>query len=157
MRVAHKVGLLIGPAFKRLVALMLIALLLARTGHADQSTAFGDVIVRYNALTTEQLFPEVARSYGIERSPRNGLVNIAIESKSADGAMVAAEVSGKVADLTGHSRSIRFRETNEAGAIDYLGEFPIDAAGTYVFTIRVTPRGQAQPYTLRFNHDYVLD
>jgi hypothetical protein len=150
MRAAQKIAVLIG-----LIALL--ALLLPRSAHADQSAAFGDVLVRYSALTTQQLFPDVARSYGIERSPRNGLGNIAIESRSANGAMIAGTVSGKVADLAGHSRPIRFRETNEGGSVDYLGEFPIDSAGTYVFTISVMPRGHAQAYTLRFNHDYVLD
>jgi hypothetical protein len=95
--------------------------------------------------------------------------------------LIAASVSGSVADLTGHGKPIRFRETRDEGAIDYLGEFPIDASGTYVFTIHVTPGrspsatdgspsapqamdgregpppGRAQPYTVKFNRDYVLD
>ncbi|HSE13320.1 MAG TPA: DUF4426 domain-containing protein [Rudaea sp.] len=154
MRATHKIGLLIG-----LIVMLLLALLVPRTGHADQTASFGDVVVRYSAISTDQLFPAVAQNYGIERSSRNGLVNIAIEKKGSDGAstMIAATVAGKVADLTGHSRTIRFRETNEAGAIDYLGEFPIDASGTYVFTINVSTRGQATPYTVKFNRDYVAD
>lgn len=154
MRVSHKIGLLAG-----LIALMLLALLLPRAGHADQTASFGDVVVRYSAISTDQLFPAVAQSYGIERSARNGLVNIAIQRKSAGGedTMIAAKVEGRVADLTGHSKPIRFRETNEAGAVDYLGEFPIDATGTYVFTINVTAAGQPHPYTVTFNRDYVAD
>jgi uncharacterized protein DUF4426 len=153
MRVSHKIGLLIG-----LIVMLLLALLMPRAGHADQTATFGDVIVRYSAISTDQLFPAVAQSYGIERSSRNGLVNIAVEKKGGDGAgaMIAATVTGKVADLTGHSRTIRFRETNEAGAVDYLGEFPIDASGTYVFTVDVR-LGQATPYTVKFNRDYAVD
>jgi hypothetical protein len=154
MRATHKIGLLIG-----LIVMMLLALLIPRTGHADQTATFGDVVVRYSAISTDQLFPAVAQSYGIERSSRNGLVNIAVENKSSPdaGEMIAAVVTGKVADLTGHSRPIRFRETNEDGAVDYLGEFPIDASGTYVFTINVSKVGQATPYTVKFNRDYVAD
>ena len=154
MRVAHKIGLLIG-----LIALLLLALLLPRTGHADQSATFGDVTVRYSAISTDQLVAAIAQSYGIERSNRNGLVNIAVEQRNAEGAsaMIAAAVTGSVADLAGHSRPIRFRETREEGAVDYLGEFRLDGSGTYVFTIRVTPPGRAQPYTVTFNRDYVLD
>jgi hypothetical protein len=151
MRTAHKIGLIV-----IVIVVMLLALLLPRTGHADQSTAFGDVIVRYSAISTDQLFADSARRYGIERSVRNGLVNIAVEQK-AGGELIAAAVSGSVADLTGHGRPIRFRETRDEGAIDYLGEFPIDASGTYVFTINVTPPGRAQPYVVKFNRDYVLD
>jgi hypothetical protein len=154
MRTHHKIVVAVA-----VIIVLLLALLLPRKGHADQTAEFGDVVVRYSAITTDQLFPAVAQSYGIERSSRNGLVNIAVEKKgSADtGQMIAAVVTGKVADLTGHSRPIRFRETNEGGAVDYLGEFPIDASGTYVFTINVSKAGQATPYTVKFNRDYVAD
>ena len=154
MRATHKIGLMIG-----LIVMLLLALLIPRTGHADQTASFGDVVIRYNAISTDQLFPAVAQTYGIERSNRNGLVNIAVEKKSGTDAseMIAAVVTGKVADLTGHSRPIRFRETNEAGAVDYLGEFPIDSSGTYVFTINVSKVGQTTPYTVKFNRDYVAD
>lgn len=151
MRTAHKIGLLV-----IVIVVMLLALLLPRAGHADQSTAFGDVVVRYSAISTDQLFADSARRYGIARSVRNGLVNIAVEQK-AGGELIAATVSGSVTDLTGHGKPIRFRETRDEGAIDYLGEFPIDASGTYVFTINVTPPGRAQPYVVKFNRDYVLD
>ena len=171
MRTHHKVAVAVV-----VVIVLLLALLIPRTGHADQTASFGDVVIRYNAISTDQLFPAVAQSYGIERSSRNGLVNIAVQKKdSGDGGdMIAAVVTGKVTDLTGHSRPIRFRETNEAGAVDYLGEFPIDASGTYVFTINVSPGrspsaaeamdglerpkvGQPTPYTVKFNRDYVAD
>jgi len=71
--------------------------------------------------------------------------------------MIAAKVSGNVADLSGHKRPIDFRETQENGDVDYLGEFPVDASGTYVFTIQVSTAGQDVPYTIKFNRDYVLD
>jgi len=171
MRTHHKIAVAVV-----VLIVLLLALLIPRAGHADQTATFGDVVVRYSAISTDQLFPAVAQSYGIERSSRNGLVNIAVENKSSldAGEMISAVVTGKVADLTGHSRPIRFRETNEDGAVDYLGEFPIDASGTYVFTINVSPGrspsaaeamdglerpkvGQATPYTVKFNRDYVAD
>jgi hypothetical protein len=153
MRVAHRIALLL------VVIAVLLALLLPRAGHANQSETFGDIVVRYSAISTDQLFPDSAHRYGIERSAHNGLVNIAIERKMPSGepALIAANVSGRVADLAGHARPIRFRETQEEGAIDYLGEFPIDASGTYVFTIDVTPPGVTHPYTVKFNRDYVAD
>ena len=171
MRTHHKIAVAVA-----VILVLLLALLIPRTGHADQTASFGDVVIRYSAISTDQLFPAVAQTYGIERSSRNGLVNIAVEKKGGAeaGEMIAAVVTGKVADLTGHSRPIRFRETNENGAVDYLGEFPIDASGTYVFTINVSPgrspnaaeamdgrerpkAGQATPYTVKFNRDYVAD
>ena len=140
--------------------LLVLALAVSRplAGAAGESE-FGDISVRYSAITTNQLFPAIAQRYGLERSDRNGLVNVAIEHKGDNGtsAMIAADVSGTVADLSGHRRPIRFRETNEEGAIDYLGTFAIDAGGTHVFTIVVNVPGHSQAYTVTFNRDYVLD
>jgi hypothetical protein len=59
-------------------------------------------------------------------------------------------------DLTGHGKPIRFRETRDEGAIDISANFR-STLRTYVFTINVTPPGRAQPYTVKFNRDYVLD
>ena len=154
MRVAHKVAIALV-----VIIVALLALLLPRSGHADQTQKFGDVVVRYSAITTDQLFADVARRYGIERSPRVGLVNIAVERNSgaAEATLISAAVSGSVSSLTGRGKPIRFRETNDEGGVDYLGEFPLEASGTYVFTIDVTPPGRTQAYTVRFNKDYVLD
>ena len=153
MRTHHKIAVAVA-----VIIVLLLTLLLPRTGHA-QSETFGDVTIRYSAISTDQLLADVASRYGIQRSARNGLVNIAIEQRSgsSEPELVAAAVSGSVAELTGRPKPIRFRETRDEGAIDYLGEFAIDGAGTYVFTISVTPSGRAQPYTVRFNRDYVLD
>jgi len=153
MRTHHKIGLVVA-----VIVLLLLALLLPRKGHADQGAEFGDVVVRYSALSTEQLDAGVARRYGIERGAKNGLVNIAIERKAAEpGAMIAAGVSGTVADLAGHERPIRFHETRDEGGIDYLGEFALESSGAYLFTIKVAVPGRAQPVTVRFNRDFVLD
>ena len=94
---------------------------------ADQTETFGDIVVRYSAISTDQLFPEVAKSYGIERSSRwPGQYRGAEKRCRRQAATVAATVSGSVADLTGHRQPIAFRETSENGDIDYLGEFPIE-------------------------------
>lgn len=133
--------------------------LLPFAARSQYEQTFGDMTVHYSALSTARLLPAMAKSYGIAQSASRGLVNIAIERKAADGgsAMIAATVTGSVADLTGHRRPIRFRETQDEGAIDYLGEFALDGSGTYVFTIEVTAPGRAQPYTVTFNREYVLD
>ena len=49
------------------------------------------------------------------------------------------------------------RETSENGDVDYLGEFPLESSGAYIFTVKVTPPGHAQPYVVKFNQDYVID
>jgi hypothetical protein len=153
MRIAHKVGVLLAA-----IALLLVLLLLPRPGHAQQTQDFGDYIVHYSAITTNQLLAEIAKSYGIERSASRGLLNIAVQAKgSGETHMVGADVSAEVSDLTGHRTPIRLRETSENGDIDYLGEFPLSGSGAYIFTVKVTPAGRTQPYVVKFNQDYVVD
>jgi hypothetical protein len=153
MRVAHKVGVLIAA-----IALLLILLLLPRYGQGAQSNTqdFGDYIVHYSAISTNQLMADVAKSYGIERSSRHGLLNIAVQAKS-NTHMIGATVSAEVADLSGHHTPIQVRQTSENGDVDYLGEFPLESSGAYIFTVKVTPPGHAQAYVVKFNQDYVVD
>jgi len=153
MHIAHKVGILLLA-----IALLLILLLLPRKGAGAQAQEFGEYVVHYNAISTNQLVDSMARQYHIERSARRGLLNIAVERKR-DGAssMVGADVSADVSDLTGHRAPIAMRETNEGGDVDYLGEFALTGSGAYIFTVKVTPRGGSQPYVVRFNQDYVVD
>ena len=153
MRIAHKAGV-----FLLALALLIVLLLLPRHGQGAQAQDFGDYVVHYNAISTNQLLAAIASRYGIERSSQRGLLNIAVESRR-DGAlhMVGAEVRAEVSDLTGHRQPIALRETSEDGDIDYLGEFPLSGSGAYLFTVKVTPAGHTQPYVLRFNQDYVVD
>lgn len=153
MRVAHKVDIVILAAL-----LLLLLLLIPKTGHGE-TREFGDYVVRYNAIPTTALGADMAKSYGIERSNRNGLLNIAVQKKrdGAEAELVGAKLSGSVSDLTGHTHPIAFRETREGGDIDYLGQFPVDGSGTYLFTVSVAPAGGGAAYTLKFNQDYVVD
>jgi hypothetical protein len=154
MRIAHKVGVLIVA-----IVVLVVLLLLPQRGHGEQTQQdFGDYIVHYSAITTNQLVAEIARQYGIERSSRRGLLNIAVQAKGGvDARMVGADVSAEVSDLTGHRLPIQLRETSENGDVDYLGEFPLSGSGAYLFTVKVTPPGHTLPYLVKFNQDYVVD
>ena len=152
MRIAHKVGVTLVA-----IALMLLLLLVPRHGRGQATQDFGDYVVHYSAISTQQLAPEIAVQYGIARADNRGLLNIALEAKRGDASMVRAAVTATVSDLTGHSSPIQFRETNEDGAFDYLGEFPLSGSGTYLFTVNVVPPGAAAGYVVKFNRDYVVD
>lgn len=151
MRIAHKVSVALIA-----LALMLFLLLVPQHGRG-QSQDFGDYVVHYSAISTQQLPADAAAQYGIARAADRGLLNVAVEAKHADAAMVRATVSGTVSDLTGHAQPVQFHETNENGAFDYLGEFPLSGSGSYLFTVNVTPPGAARAYTVKFNRDYVVD
>ena len=123
---------------------------------ADSEKTFGNFVVHYNAISTSQLLPAIARQYGIERSPKKGLLNISVEQKATTAHTVNADISATVGDLTGHDRPVRMRETTEDGDIDYLGEFELDGSATYVFNLKVATPGQA-PFVVKFTQDFVID
>ena len=152
MRIAHKINVVLIA-----IALMLLLLLIPRHSHGQSAQDLGDYLVHYSAISTQQLPAEAAAQYGIVRAGNRGLLNIAVEAKHGDAAMVHAAVSATVSDLTGHAQPVRFHETNENGAFDYLGEFPLNGSGSYLFTVNVTPPGAAHAYVVRFNRDYVVD
>ena len=152
MRIAHKVSVALVA-----IALMLLLLLIPRHGQGQSTQDAGDYVVHYSAITTRQLPAAAASQYGITRAGDRGLLNVAVEAKRGDAAMVRANVSATVNDLTGHAQPVTFHETSENGAFDYLGEFPLSGSGSYLFTLNVTPPGAAHAVIVKFNRDYIVD
>lgn len=139
-----------------LAALFVVA---ANAAHAQYAENFGAYRVRYNALPTEHLLPNVAQAYGIPRSPQLGLVNIAVQ-RSADGdtsSPIRATLNGTATSLAGQRVALKFREIAEDGAVYYIAQFPISAPDTYRFDISITPESATSPYTLKFGQDFVAD
>jgi len=146
---------------RRIVALVgVLALSVAATpAHAQNLEDFGAYRVRYNALPTDQLLPDVARFYGIVRSRQRGLLNIAVQRNTSGSAAdpVRATLDGTATSLGGQSVRLKFREISEDGSVYYISEFPVSAPDTYRFTINVTPESATAPYLLKFNQDFVAD
>jgi hypothetical protein len=144
--------------FRIFSSLLIAALCIAPAiSGADSDKDFGDYIVHYNAISTNQLLPAIAKQYGIERSAKRGLLNISVESKTGTAHTISADITATFGDLTGHDKPISIRETSENGDIDYLGEFPIDASGTFVFKVKVAAPGQQQPFAVKFSQDLVVE
>ena len=154
MRLAHKFSVLM-VALTVPVALLLLPCL--SHGQDTASKDIGNYIIRYSAISTNQLLPEMAQRYGIKRDANRGLLNIAVQEKNAGAHMVHADVSARAGDLLGHSQPVRFHETSENGEIDYLGVFDLSGSGSYHFSVRVVPPGATQPYVIEFNRDFVID
>ncbi|MGH8172525.1 MAG: DUF4426 domain-containing protein [Rhodanobacteraceae bacterium] len=127
--------------------------------HAQNSQDFDAYRVRYSALPTDQLLPDVAREYGISRSRQRGLLNIAVQRNNAGSVSdpIHATLAGSATTLGGQRVALKFREIAEDGAVYYISEFPVSPPDTYRFEIKVTPESATAPYTLRFNKDFVAD
>ena len=67
---------------KRLLATLLLSLI-AAVSHAEISQEFGAIKVHYNAQTTDQLLPDVARAYKIERSKTRGMITMSVLKKNS--------------------------------------------------------------------------
>ncbi len=127
----------------------------ATESHRD----FGDYVVYFNALNTDQLTPEIAREYEIVRSKSRALLNVSIHKKEANGQTMA--VTGAVAasaiNLTGQLKQMTLREIREGDAIYYIGELPITNGEVLIYTVDVTPGNESSRFTVRFKKQFFID
>ncbi|ACL73995.1 DUF4426 domain-containing protein [Thioalkalivibrio sulfidiphilus] len=135
--------------------LLVMAGALSGTVHAGGQQDFGDYVVHFNALSTDFLSPDVARSYNITRSRNRALINISIMKKSLGVGTEPqlAVVTGKAVNLRGQTLPLQFREVRDSTAIYYLAEVGIDDGETLDFMIEATPRDSG-PLTVRFRQQF---
>jgi Domain of unknown function (DUF4426) len=127
----------------------------------ETSRDFGDYVVHFNSLMTEQLNPDIAREYQIVRSENRVMLNVSILKKSEGGVgtPVPGAVSASAINLTGQLRGMSMREIREGNdeAIYYIGEIAIIDGETLIFTIDVTPINEASRFTVRFKRQFFID
>ena len=128
---------------KRLLAALCLCSV-AVVAHAEIMQKFGPYEIHYNALTTDELLPEVAREYKIERSKTRGLVTMSVLKKNKIGVLtpVPARLTVYVTNLTLQLASVPMREVKEGSAIYYLGEFRVAPPDTLKFTATVDVPGE---------------
>lgn len=154
-----------------LIPSLLLALAAACGGPGDSATVpkaqpadatsadIGGYVVHFNAQTTDQLPPEVAKAYDILRSKNRAMLSVSIIRKS-DGQSVAGTVKVKTVNLTGQLKNVTMREIAEPGetvAIYYIGETPVANRETLVFDITVMPEGSDMLSEVRFKREFYTD
>lgn len=157
--------------FKTMVSFSLLALLFACGGPGDSASVpeaqpagatsadIGDYVVHFNAQSTDQLSPDVARAYNIVRSKNRAMLNVSIIRKS-DKAPVAGVVTVKATNLTGQLKNVTMRKIEEPGetsAIYYVGETAIANLETLVFDIAVKPEDRDNLSEVRFTRQFYVD
>jgi hypothetical protein len=112
--------------------------------HAEIAQKFGSIEIHYNALPTDELLPDVARAYRIERSKTRGLLTMSVLKKNQVGALtpVPARISVYATTLTQQLANIDLREIKEGTAVYYLGEFRMALPDTLKFTATVEVAGE---------------
>ena len=128
---------------KRLLATLFLCAVTA-VAHAEISQKFGPLEIHYNALITDELLPEVARAYKIERSKTRGLVTISVLKQNQVGVRlpVPARITVYTTNPSQQLANIALREVREGSAIYYLGEFRVTPPDTLKFTATVEVEGE---------------
>jgi hypothetical protein len=123
------------------------------------SADFGDIVVHYNAIRADQLRPEVARVYGIERSANRVLLNVAMLSQAADGTTrpVDGTVTATARNLNGQLKNLQLRRIQEGSSIYFIGEVGISNEEILVFDINLDPSGGAGRHTVQFKREFFVD
>ena len=160
------------PALKALVVVAAIACGVAacdsgdfgRTPQAarpaeENSQSFGNFEVHYNALRTDELSPEVARAYGIERSGNRVLLNVSLLEKAADGRTTPIDgtVTASVRNLNGQLKTCEIRRVQEGESIYFIGEVGISGNEILVFDIDVTPSDGSGRHSVQFRREFFGD
>ncbi|MFT4580576.1 MAG: hypothetical protein ACI915_001108 [Gammaproteobacteria bacterium] len=144
-----------------LTGTLALSLLLLFAPHvmAERSDEFGDYQVHYNALTTDLIEPSVARAYGIIRSKNRALVNIAVLRRvmGTPAQPVRATVKVEAVNMSAQLRSIEMRELGDAGAIYYIGEFPVTNRENLNFKFVVTPEGMTTTHSGSFKQEFYTE
>lgn len=120
------------------------------------SKDFGDYVVHFVAISTDQLTPEVAKAYNIVRSRNRALLNVSILKKAegTTGQPVPGSVAALVANDTGQMKDANLREIREGDAIYYIADFAVSNAETLIFTVDVTPINETSRFSVRFTRTF---
>lgn len=124
----------------------------ATESHVD----FGDYVVYFNAVTTDQLAQDIASQYGIVRSKDRVLLNVAVHRKSGGGSTeaVAGTVTASATNLNGQLRNMTLREIREEKAIYYVGELGVSDGEVLIYTVDALPIGSNRSLNLRFKKQF---
>ncbi len=120
------------------------------------SADIGEFVVHFSAQSTDQLPPDVARTYNIVRSKNRAMLTVSV-LRAADNKPVTAVVTVKTVNLTGQLKNVTMRQENEGEAIYYIGEVTIANRETLIFDISVTPDGVEKASDVRFKRQFFSD
>ena len=120
---------------------------------------FGDDVLHFNALTTDQLTPAVAKQYGIVRSKNRALLNVSIIQKQpgSTGRSVPGSVSATARNLTGQLKNLNLREIREGDAVYYIADLPVANGETLIFMVDATPINETSRFSVQFSRQFFAD
>ena len=126
---------------------------------ADTSTKVEGYTIYHNALTTDMLDPQVARSYGLQRSKNRGLLNVSLVKQvpGTTGQSTPAEVTVRAKYLGGQDWDLPMREVRDGDAYYYIADFLVAHRQTLTFDIAVTPAGATKPFRAKMSQEFFTE
>ena len=123
------------------------------------SKDFGDYVLYFNAMSTDQLEPDIARAYGIARSKNRAMLTVSIirNTDNGVGTSTAGTVDATAANLTGQIKNLTLRQIQEGEAIYFIGDVAVANGETLVFDISATPMNETQQFSVRFSRQFFAD
>jgi hypothetical protein len=120
---------------------------------------FGDYALHFNAVTTNQLTPAIARQYDIVRSNSRAMLNVSINRKEPGtlGRSVPGRITVSAVNLTGQQKNLMVREIRESDAVYYISEVGIANEETLIFTIDVARDDVPEPLSVRYQRKFYVD
>lgn len=125
---------------------------------AENSKAFGNYVVHYNAFRSDTLTPEIAKAYSLTRRNNRMVVNITVQKKNGDVTKpVKANVKGFASNLTGQVKDLEFKEIHDGEAIYYLAQAQVANRETLKFDVTATPAGEKIVAKVNFKQQFFTD
>ncbi|MEL6366601.1 MAG: DUF4426 domain-containing protein [Pseudomonadota bacterium] len=119
----------------------------------ESSAVFGDFTVFFNAISTDEVPPDVAQSIGVVRAKNRALLNVSVRN-NVDNTPAEADVQVSAENLTGQLKKMTMRKVEQGDAIYYLGEVSVANRETLIFNISATPKGSEDTFEVRTQRVY---
>lgn len=118
---------------------------------AEQKVEFRGHELHYIVFNSTQLTPEIASRYGLPRSGRQAILNLAVlkQQPNGIGKPVEAEVTVRVRNLLGQSNPLPLQTIREQQSVYHIGSLGFDDREVLWFDITVELPGQPV-----FNHQF---
>lgn len=143
-----------------LLPAVVLTLVCALPVTAEQYAAMDDYIVHYNAISTHQLPPEVARAYGITRSQNRAMLNVTVMRRGGENALdiaIEGELEASATNLNGQRRDLEMRLIKEQDAMYYVGFVRVTNEETLDFKVSVVPEGADEPIEVAFRQQFFTE
>lgn len=139
---------------KMCAATLLLLTLISGTALAEQKKQLGNWDVHYIAMPSTLIEPAIAKSYNIERSKFNGLVNISVLN-TKDQKAQQVTISGSAKNLLGQQKELTFQQVTEGEAVYYLAQLPYRNEERFTLSIDISQGNQNQQ--LKFEHTFYVE